>query len=109
ASVVSMSWGGGEFSSETSYDSHFTAAGVTFTASSGDSGNGAEFPASSPFVVSVGGTSLALDSLSNRSSETAWSGSGGGLSVDEVEALYQAMANIPNPNGKRGIPDVAYN
>jgi subtilase family serine protease len=109
ASVVSMSWGGGEFSSETSYDSHFTAAGVTFTASSGDSGNGAEFPASSPFVVSVGGTSLALDSLSNRSSETAWSGSGGGLSVYEVEPLYQAMANIPNPNGKRGIPDVAYN
>jgi subtilase family serine protease len=109
ASVVSMSWGGGEFSSETSYDSHFTASGVTFTASSGDSGNGAEYPASSPFVVAVGGTRLNVDSAGNYFGETAWSGSGGGQSVYEVEPSYQATHLIPNdPNGKRGTPDVAY-
>jgi subtilase family serine protease len=106
AAVVSMSWGGSEFSSESSYsDQYFTAAGVTFTASSGDSGNGAEFPAASPFVVAVGGTTLATNGT-----ETAWSGSGGGLSAYVVEPLYQATYPIPNnPNGKRGIPDVAYN
>jgi len=47
ASVVSMSWGGSEFSSEGSYDTHFAVNGVTFTASSGDSGNGVEYPAAS--------------------------------------------------------------
>ena len=40
--AVSMSWGAAEFSSETAYDSYFTTpsghTGVTFVASSGDSG-----------------------------------------------------------------------
>jgi subtilase family serine protease len=109
ASVVSMSWGGGEFSSEPSYDTHFYASGVTFTASSGDSGTGGEYPASSPFVVSVGGTTLKVDSAGNYLSESAWSGSGGGQSAFEDEPLYQAIYPIPNdPSGKRGIPDVSY-
>ena len=60
--AVSMSWGGSEFSGETSYDSYFTTPGghngVTFVASSGDSGAPASYPAASPNVVSVGGTSL---------------------------------------------------
>ena len=38
ASAISMSWGTNEFLGETTFDSHFTAPGVTFTASSGDSG-----------------------------------------------------------------------
>ena len=110
ASVVSMSWGGNEFSSETSYDSsHFSVNGVTFTASSGDSGNGVEYPAASPGVVAVGGTTLKTDSYGNYLSETAWSGSGGGQSAYEVEPLYQASYPIPNdPQGVRGVPDVAY-
>ena len=108
ASVVSMSWGGGEWSGESSYDTHFVVNGVTFTASSGDSGNGAEYPAASPDVVSVGGTTLTLSS-GNYSSETAWSGSGGGQSGYENEPLYQASYPIPNdPSGKRGVPDVAF-
>jgi subtilase family serine protease len=57
---VSMSWGGNEFSSEAVYDSAYFAPpsgrGVMFTASDGDSGNGAEWPAASPYVLSVGGT-----------------------------------------------------
>jgi len=108
ASVVSMSWGGSEFSSESSYDFHFTAGGVTFTASAGDSGNGGEYPAASPYVISVGGTTLQVDTA-GKYIETAWSGSGGGISSYETQPLYQATYGMPNnPNSKRGIPDVAY-
>ena len=74
-----MSWGGSEFSGETSYDSYFNKSGVTFLAASGDNGTGVIYPAASPYVVGVGGTSLPLDSSGNLTgSETAWSGSGGG-------------------------------
>jgi subtilase family serine protease len=45
ATVVSMSWGGPEFSGETALDSHFNTSGVTFTAASGDNGPGVEWPA----------------------------------------------------------------
>ena len=61
-STVSMSWAAGEFSSESSYDSYFTTpsghVGVTFLASSGDSGGPAGWPAVSPNVVAVGGHDL---------------------------------------------------
>jgi subtilase family serine protease len=109
AHVVSMSFGGSEFSGQTSNDSHFLVNNVTFTASSGDSGHGVEYPAAAPAVVSVGGTTLATDRNGNYSSETAWSGSGGGQSSVEVEPTYQSNYPIPNdPNGWRGVPDVAY-
>jgi subtilase family serine protease len=109
ASVVSMSFGGSEFSSEASNDTHFAVNGVTFTASSGDSGNGVEYPAASPDVVAVGGTTLNTGSGGSYISETAWSGSGGGQSVYEAEPLYQANYPIPNdPSGVRGVPDVSY-
>ncbi len=105
ASVVSMSWGGGESSGEVTSDGHFALSNVTFTASSGDSGNGVEYPAASPFVLAVGGTTLNLNSDNSYQSETAWSGSGGGISAVEPRPAYQAVAN---PNSKRGVPDVAY-
>ncbi|MBW8885409.1 MAG: S8 family serine peptidase [Planctomycetia bacterium] len=64
--VVSNSWGGGEYGTEASDDVHFTTpaghAGVTFTVAAGDSGAGAEYPSSSPNVLSVGGTALYLTS-----------------------------------------------
>src|SRR5215831_11292634 len=79
ASVISMSWGLPEFSGETSYDSHFSQTGVTFVAASGNFGNGAFYPAASPYVVGVGGTKLNIDSNGTYLSESAWSGSGGGI------------------------------
>lgn len=110
AQVVSMSWGGSETSSETSSDSHFNVSGVSFFASSGDNGTGASYPATSPYVISVGGTTLPLDGNGNRTgAETAWSGSGGGISSYESEPGYQTSYPIPNTGGKRGFPDVAYN
>lgn len=109
--AVSMSWGGPEFSDELSYDAHFSAGGtgMTFFASSGDHGTGASWPASSPYVVGVGGTSLELSSKDTLISESAWSGSGGGVSAYEKEPAYQLAYKISKANGMRAIPDVAYN
>jgi subtilase family serine protease len=108
ATVVSMSWSGPEYASETIDDTHFNVAGVTFLAASGDSGNagGPQYPAASPFVVAVGGTSLKLNkSTGGWGGETAWIGSGGGVSFFELEPSYQATVQT---TGKRGLPDVAY-
>jgi subtilase family serine protease len=105
ATVVSMSWGGSEFSGMANYDGHFNRPNVTFTASSGDNGAGVEWPAASPYVVSVGGTSLYLDSYGNRTSETAWSGSGGGTSSYYAEPSYQSGWQS---SSRRGVPDVSY-
>jgi subtilase family serine protease len=109
ATIVSMSFGGGEFSGETgtTADGVFStgnAKGVSFTASSGDSGCGAQYPAASPFVTSVGGTSLTIQSNGTYVSESAWNGSGGGISAFESRPSYQ---NGFNGNSRRGIPDVA--
>ncbi|MGH7170080.1 MAG: hypothetical protein ACRELG_07380, partial [Gemmataceae bacterium] len=68
-SVLSMSWGDNDFSGETSYDSYFQPYSatntkgyknpdVTFVAASGDSGAPPIYPAVSPNVLAVGGTSL---------------------------------------------------
>jgi len=116
ATIVSMSWGGGEASDEATFDSHFEVTGVTFVASSGDSGHGVSYPAASPFVVGVGGTTLTIASNGTWTSETAWScgsvlacdvngGSGGGESAYEAEPSYQTGVQS---TGKRGVPDVAY-
>jgi subtilase family serine protease len=108
--AASMSWGGAEFSEETSLDSHFVSkAGAVFFASSGDNGAGASWPAASPNVVGVGGTSLELFKEGSFISESAWSGSGGGVSAFEPEPSYQKAYNIPKANGHRAVPDVAYN
>lgn len=110
ATVVSMSWGGGEFSEETQVDGIFNVPGVTFTASAGDDGTETLYPAASPFVISVGGTTLDVDASGNYVKETAWSGSGGGISAVEREPAYQSNLPIPKDTRHlRGLPDVSYN
>ncbi|MDE2071599.1 MAG: S53 family peptidase, partial [Patescibacteria group bacterium] len=109
AAAISMSWGGAEFPEEVSLDSHFVStSGASFFASSGDNGTGASWPASSPNVVGVGGTSLALASDGSLSKESAWSGSGGGISAYEKEPAFQTSYAIPRAGGMRAIPDVSY-
>ena len=109
ARVLSMSWGGSEFSTESVFDSHFNRSGVTFTAAAGDNGTGIIYPAASPYVVAVGGTTLPLDSTGNLiGTETAWNQSGGGISAYEAEPGYQSSYSIPNTGGRRGVPDVSY-
>lgn len=81
ATVISNSYGGGEFPEETSYNSYYNHPGVVITVSSGDGGWGPEFPSVSPDVVAVGGTKLNLTSENAYSSEEAWAGAGSGCSV----------------------------
>ncbi len=110
AQYVSNSWGGSEFSSESSYDSHFVQSGVSFFVAAGDSGLPAEYPSSSPNVLSVGGTTLQLDSSGNLIAETGWSSSGGGCSAYEtansVQSAYSQYGQV-NCNGKRATPDIS--
>ncbi len=106
---VSMSWGGAEFPEETSLDPHFkSVSGAVFFASSGDDGTGASWPAASPEVIGVGGTHVSLASGGSFLSETAWSGSGGGISAYEQEPSFQSDYSIPKAGGMRAIPDVSY-
>ncbi|HTM68306.1 MAG TPA: S53 family peptidase [Candidatus Binatia bacterium] len=104
--AVSMSWGGKEFTGEEDLDGHFAADGVTFFASSGDDGAGASWPAVSPNVVAVGGTTLDVAHATAR--ETAWAGSGGGVSAFIPQPAYQRDYGIRRAGGKRAVPDVAY-
>ncbi|WP_334042279.1 S53 family peptidase [Burkholderia ambifaria] len=110
AKVVSISWGSPEFLAETQFDGQFASAnGVSFVAGSGDGGNGIDYPAASPYVLSVGGTSIATDASGAYAGETAWAGSGGGQSTIEPEPTYQSNLGIPSDSvGLRGVPDVAY-
>ncbi len=86
------------------------AQGITVLAASGDNGAfdcgpdrpGVSFPASDPFVLAVGGTSLRDDGHAVR--ESAWKGSGGGSSSTWSAPPWQ-MADHPN----RVMADVAFN
>ena len=109
-SVVSMSWGSSEFAQETTLDSNFTTpaghGGVTFLAATGDIGAPANWPAVSPNVVAVGGTSLlTLDATGTYRCETGWSFSSGGVSLFESAPAYQR--GITTSVG-RSAPDVAW-
>jgi hypothetical protein len=117
--VVSNSWGGSEFNGETAYDVEFNQpAGhnpVAFTFSTGDSAAPGGYPAFSPNVVAVGGTSLYTASARGAyGSETAWSktvvrgvteGGGGGVSQYEATPAYQSANGVNF--GARGTPDVS--
>jgi len=113
-SVVSMSWGGNEWTGETGYDSYFTTptghSGITFVASSGDNGSAGapEYPSVSPNVLAVGGTQLSTDSAGNYQGETGWSGSGGGISGGESQPSYQRGV-VTQTSSTRAVPDVSYN
>ena len=110
AQYVSNSWGASEFLGESSFDSHFVQSGVSFFVSAGDNGTPAEYPSSSPNVISVGGTSLYFTSTGAFQDETAWSSGGGGCSALETAAAAQsAFAQYAQVNcgGRRATPDLS--
>jgi subtilase family serine protease len=131
--VVSNSYGGTEFFTDPSQDFYFTTpsghAGVSFTVSAGDNGGPALYPSASPNVLSVGGTSLTLNTITNAYiGETVWKdttgsihGAGGGgqsgfLVVDPFTGALSLTPLEPVPNYQsglgltsRGTPDVSYN
>ena len=99
--AISNSYGGSEYSSETSDQSHYNNPvlnkGIAVTVSSGDSGYGVQFPAAAEFVTAVGGTTL------RSSGETAWSGAGSGCSAYIAKPAWQADAAC----ARRTVADVA--
>jgi kumamolisin len=106
---VSMSWGGREFAGELAFDSTMTASGVVYVAAAGDV-PGVSYPAASPNVVSVGGTSIsrfALSSTGPFEGESAWISTGGGLSAYESRPTFQDGIAYVIGN-TRATPDVAY-
>jgi hypothetical protein len=104
ATVVSNSYGGSEESDEaTIAKDYYDHPGVTITASSGDSGYGAQIPAAFGSVVAVGGTSLTLNSDGTRASETVWNFAGSGCSRFIAKPSWQHDSYCAN----RTIADVA--
>lgn len=139
ADVVSMSWGtASEFSGETGLDQSLPATNpqgkpVMYVAAAGDVGFGTSWPAASPNVLSVGGTSLAPSAVGNdpqqshfncsgmtasagvtSQNETVWgtpacttngcAGTGGGTSTIEPKPAWQGSLGGA---GGRSMPDVA--
>jgi subtilase family serine protease len=89
AHVISNSYGGGEKHSA-AFDVFYDHPGVAVTASTGDSGYGAQYPATSPHVIAVGGTSLVQDGSDRGWSETVWGGAGSGCSQIYAKPDWQA-------------------
>ncbi|HEX3778874.1 MAG TPA: S53 family peptidase [Pseudonocardiaceae bacterium] len=100
---ISNSYGETDTSTETSEDSAFNHPGVAITASSGDSGYGVEWPAASPYVTAVGGTSLSKASNARGWTETAWSSGGSGCSAYEPKPAWQTDTGC----AKRTVADVS--
>jgi len=110
AKYVSNSYGGSESSSDTSYDSsYFNHPGVAITVSAGDEDYGAEYPAASKYVTSVGGTALSEASSTSRGwSESVWKtssteGTGSGCSSYDAKPTWQTDTGCT----KRMIADVS--
>jgi kumamolisin len=130
--VISLSWGGPESSWSSQALTAINTAledaamlGVTVTVAAGDNGSSdrgtdggphVDFPASSPYALACGGTTLIADG-DTISSETVWNNTpagqgatGGGISTDFALPDWQHTATVPAaPNGfiGRGVPDVA--
>lgn len=104
---VSMSWGGSEFSTETSYDFYLATAGVVYFASVGDAA-GTEYPSVSPNVVAVGGTSTDRNPATGAfETEFVWQTTGGGQSTYETRPSYQNNVSA-TVGSQRGVPDVLF-
>jgi subtilase family serine protease len=108
ATEISNSYGGGESSSDLSYDAnYFNHPGIAITASSGDGGYGVEYPAASQYVTAVGGTSLTKPTLIRGWSETAWSGSGSGCSAYDPQPKWQSSFVTNSVCARRAVADVS--
>jgi subtilase family serine protease len=103
AKAISNSYGGNEFSGETSIASAYNHAGVAITVSSGDSGYGVQVPAAFNTVTAVGGTTLTLNNNGTRASETVWSGAGSGCSAYITKPTWQHDSAC----SRRTVADVA--
>jgi hypothetical protein len=112
--VVTMSFGAPDFSGESFYDQYFNHTGITYFASAGDDGAAYTlYPATSPYVVAVGGTAITTsDSAGSYGSEVVWNNTndgdgatGGAISTQESKPTYQT--NVTQSSTKRTAPDIS--
>jgi len=82
--AISNSYGNTDSSSYAQYDSHYAGNNIAITVSTGDSGYGAQWPATAPGAISVGGTSLA-----GNGTESAWNGAGSGCGLGHPKPSFQ--------------------
>lgn len=129
AKVINISLGECELDAksdgtEAAGDSLFKAAvaqGQTFSVSAGDADSyecggralDQSYPAVSPYVVAVGGTTLSTTNTTTWSSETVWytsstEGTGGGVSSTESAPSWQTSAGVIAKSKARGVPDVSF-
>ncbi|MFJ9760235.1 kelch repeat-containing protein [Streptomyces sp. NPDC101149] len=108
AVAISNSYGvAGEIPFESRYDHYYDHPGIAVTVSSGDYGNVQGYPATSPDVIAVGGTTLTKDSSSPRGwSESAWESGGSGCSLYESAPDFQQGLDT-GCAGHRATADVA--
>ena len=110
AVAISNSYGSNGDASDAIYRTYYNHPGIAVTASTGDSGYGVGYPATSDYTVAVGGTTLSTDSSPTNLrgwSESAWSGAGSGCSTYQSQPGWQASA-VGNACGtKRAIADVS--
>jgi subtilase family serine protease len=104
ANAISNSYGGSD-QSDATLGAFYNHPGHAVTASSGDSGFGVEYPASSTFVVAVGGTHLVRDSSARGWSETVWPGAGSGCSAFNAPIPSASTFNTGCAN--RAVADVS--
>jgi subtilase family serine protease len=137
--IISQSWGTAEnalfdtaginlINEFEAFYGRAAAERVTVLAGAGDSGSAnvdadgnfytfptVLYPASSPFVLAVGGSSLEASSTGLFQSETVWNdengATGGGVSQYFGQPFYQYLLPAVQKQlaGHRGIPDVVFN
>ncbi|MGE3622349.1 MAG: S8 family serine peptidase [Bdellovibrionales bacterium] len=110
---VSMSWGVNEFSNEAAWDYYFSPSfvsqNVQFVATAGDNNEKVSYPAVSPYVISVGGTTILRNTAGRFTSESTWSDGGGGLSRYLARPSFQGSAAVQRLVGaRRGTPDISF-
>lgn len=92
------------------------AKGITFSASSGDSGSqectapdtGQSAPSTGPYFMSIGGTTFNVTSTGAYSSESTWSGGGGGVSTVFSIPSYQSGISGKSSTTMRNVPDLSF-
>jgi subtilase family protein len=125
ATAISNSWGGQEVTPEMEASGPFNNPGTVITAAAGDNGylgwsapnsferGFADFPASSPHVVAVGGTQLSVTAGGSWAGEAVWNGKGaggGGCSVEFTAPPWQQSVAGWSGVGceaRRGVADVS--
>jgi subtilase family serine protease len=119
ATEVSMSWGNLDQNYTSYSDRYFHQPGVLYIASAGDEGHIPYWPAASPYVIGVGGTTFngCSGAVCGIITESAWSASGGAAATNDTLPAFQSTYTGPVDGastisaltaGHRGIPDVGF-